>query len=91
MGSARGMVLISRSEARGRVFMRRAPGGRGIGVVGALGSEGAVCRALSSHAARAAGSMGQVIVGSSAEFVIVLGSGFLVVEENDDAGTREKN
>lgn len=67
VGSARGMVLISRSEARGRVFIRRGCCGMGIGVggEGAAGEDWRTCFAFSSQAARAAGSMGQAAGRSS--------------------------
>ena len=72
-GSARGMVLTSRSCERGRVFSRRgfwSDGGRGKGVSEegegrGCGGASPVCLAFSSQAARAEGSMGHEEGGSS--------------------------
>ena len=68
-GSARGMVLISRSWDRGRVLrsLGVACWGMGIGIFEDCGCEGGAgggglspaCLAFSSHAARVEGSIGQ--------------------------------
>lgn len=78
--SARGMELVTRSEARGRVLLSL---GLGMGVVGVDaegGGEGggsgrASWAAASSHAARAEGSMGHADGGG------LLGGSWTLLEE----------
>lgn len=69
---ARGMELISRSVAKGRVFVMRAEGVLEWRGRGAVSSFWEVFAAASSQAARAAGSMGQEGGGGTLSSVIIL-------------------